>query len=110
MSSRQARTKIVGITDEMTALGLNLAGIKEIYSIKEGNGQEKLIELVNRENVAVLIITERLADLNRMILNRVTRRPWPVVVEIPGPEGHSDRETSTLRELVKSALGIDIEI
>ncbi len=105
------RTKIVGLTDEMTSLGLRLAGIKHVHSVPEGeNGRELLRQLIQDESVAVLIITERYAEMNRKILDRAALRPWPVIVEIPGPEGKIERETSTLKTLVKNALGIELNL
>ncbi|RMG22920.1 MAG: hypothetical protein D6732_25250 [Methanobacteriota archaeon] len=111
MSRAIERSRIVGLTDEMTSLGLRLAGIKNVYSVPEGdNGRDLLRKLVQDDSVAVLIITEKYAEMNRRILDRAALRPWPVIVEIPGPEGKMERETSTLKTLVKNALGIELEL
>lgn len=105
------RRKIVSVTDEMTALGLKLAGIGEVNSIKEDESASNLISnYASDQEVAVLIVTEAIGQENRTLLNRITQRPWPVIVEIPGPEGKMDRESSTLKELVKRALGIEMDI
>jgi len=105
------RTKIVTLTDEITALGLKLAGIGEVSSIKDGEtGTAELTAYANDPDIAVLIITEDIGDKNRVIINRITQKPWPVIVEIPGPDGKKVRESSTLKELVKRALGIEMEI
>ncbi len=115
MSTRVERSHIVGLTDEMTALGLKLAGIKRIYPIRDDEtnvetSRDLLVKLIADESVAVLIITEKYADMNRAILDRAALRPWPVIVEIPGPEGKIQRETSTLKTLVKNALGIELDL
>lgn len=111
MSRTVERSRIVGLTDEMTSLGLRLAGIKNVFSVPEGeNGRELLTKLIQDDSVAVLIITEKYAEMNRKLLDRAALKPWPVIVEIPGPEGKIQRETSTLKTLVKNALGIELEI
>jgi len=105
------RQRIATITDSITALGLKLAGMGEVSSIREDeNAADLITEYANNPSIAVLIVTERIGENNRDLLNRISQRPWPVVVEIPGPEGKMDRESSTLKELVRQALGIEIEI
>lgn len=109
--STKKRNIIVTITDDITALGMKLAGIGEVIPIKEGESSTKHItKLANNPKVAVMIITEKIGEENRTLLNRITLRPWPVVVEIPGPEGKIDRESSTLKDLVKRALGIEMDV
>jgi vacuolar-type H+-ATPase subunit F/Vma7 len=109
--SKIIREKIVGMTDELTSLGLRLAGIGNVIALKpDDTGSKQLSKIANDETVAVLIITESYAEKNRDVLNRLSRRPWPVIVEIPGPEGKIERESSTLKELVKNALGIEIDL
>ena len=51
-----------------------------------------------------------IGEENRELLGRISKKPWPVVVEIPGPEGKIERESSNLKELVRQALGIEIDI
>ena len=105
------RSRIVGLTDEMTSLGLTLAGIKHIYAVPEGDdGRKLLTKLLQDDSVAVLIITEKYAEMNRRIIERAMLRPWPVIVEIPGPEGKMEKEESALKSLVKNALGIELDI
>lgn len=105
------RTKIVAVVDEMTALGLHLAGIQSVAALHdEETGYHEILHFANDETVAVMIITEFYAEQNQDILARIARRPWPVIVEIPGPEGKITREESTLKALVRDALGIEIEI
>ena len=55
-------------------------------------------------------MTEKIGEENRELLGRISKKPWPVVVEIPGPEGKIERESSNLKELVRQALGIEIDI
>ncbi len=108
--SNVTREKIYVLADEMTGLGLKLAGIGNIIELSdERTGQEELIKLANDESVAIVIITEKFAELNRSIINKITLKPWPVIVEIEGPEGKMEMETNTLKELIRSAIGIEVE-
>lgn len=103
--------RIATITDEITALGMKLAGIGEVAAVKEDENASSIITAYASDpSIAVLIVTEKIGEENRSLLNRITQRPWPVVVEIPGPEGKMDRESSTLKELVRRALGIDMDV
>ncbi len=105
------RYKIATITDDITAIGMRLSGIGEAKSVKDGESGSKLIsQYANDATIAVIIITESIAAENRTLINRITMRPWPVIVEIPGPEGKIEKESSSIKELVKRAIGIDMDI
>ncbi|MHA2503679.1 MAG: V-type ATP synthase subunit F [Candidatus Kariarchaeaceae archaeon] len=109
MSSQ--RNRIATITDSITALGMKLAGMGEVAAVDDEKlATEMISQYANDPTIAVMIVTERLGEANRELLNRISQRPWPVVVEIPGPEGKMERESSTLKELVRQALGIEMDI
>ncbi|MCH8908366.1 MAG: hypothetical protein IH840_14860 [Candidatus Heimdallarchaeota archaeon] len=105
------RINIATVTDDITALGVKLAGIGNVAAVKEGEtGRAEIMEFANDPTVAVIIVTESIGEKNRDLLNRITLRPWPVVVEIPGPEGKIERDSSSLKELVRRALGIEMDV
>lgn len=109
--SSVTREKIYVLADEMTGLGLKLAGIGNVIELKDGNtGYDELIKLANDESVAIVVITQKYAELNRAIINKITLKPWPVIVEIEGPEGKIKMETNTLKELIRSAIGMEIDL
>lgn len=109
--SKSERSIIATVTDDITALGMKLAGIGEVASIKDGeSAADHITKFASDPSIAVLIVTESIGEENRVLLNRITTRPWPVVVEIPGPEGKISRESSSLKELVRRALGIEMDI
>lgn len=90
---------------------MKLAGIGEVAFVTSGeSGLDLITKYANDPSIAVIIITEEIGELNRNLLNKITQKPWPVIVEIPGPEGKLERESSTLKDLVKRALGIEMEI
>ena len=105
------RYKIATVTDDITALGMRLSGIGEVTTIKDGESASSAIsDYANDGSIAVIIITEVIAEENRLLINKITLRPWPVIVEIPGPEGKLEKESSSIKELVKRALGIEMDI
>jgi len=109
--SAPERTVIATVTDDITVLGMKLAGIGKIAAVKDDeSGSNYISEFASDPSVAVLIVTEKIGEQNRALLNRISQRPWPVVVEIPGPEGKIEKESSTLKDLVKRALGIEMDI
>ena len=109
--SERDRNKIATITDDVTALGMKLAGIGEVSALKDDeNAFDLITQYANDPTIAVIIITESIGEKNRNLLNKITQRPWPVIVEIPGPEGKIERETSTLKDLVKRALGVEMDL
>ncbi len=109
--SATERNIIATVTDDITALGMKLAGIGEVVALKDGEkANDYISKLANDPSIAVIIVTERIGEENRLLLNRITQRPWPVIVEIPGPEGKIERASSTLKDLVRRALGIEMDV
>lgn len=104
--------KIVAIGDEDTIIGLQLAGVKETIVFDDSDRVEHtLIALSRREDVAVILITERLATQTQELIAQIQQeRTYPVIIEIPDKGGKIEKETDTLRELVKQAVGVELEI
>jgi len=101
--------KIVAICDEDTALGLELAGIHEVY-VPDGDEREIFHEIIEREDVGIMFVTEDVAksisrDLKEFFLQG---KEFPIIVEIPGKEkveGYIDNISS----LIKRAVGVSVE-
>ena len=101
--------KIVAMCDEETAIGLKLAGFHEIYI--PGDARKIFREVTSRKDVAVLFITERIAegiskDLKEYLLQR---EDLPIVVEIPDKKGKLPEHVDNISMLVRRAVGVDIE-
>jgi V/A-type H+-transporting ATPase subunit F len=80
---------VVVIGDRTTVTGFRLAG-----------------------SVGVVVITERIADKHRETLLRMGREKKglaPIVVEIPDLTGPVKREKDPIKELIRRALGAEIE-
>ncbi len=87
--------------DEFT-LGFQLAGIKDIVTIKEGEG-EKIMELLHSEVGIVMVDAtsfEELDDFDKMQLEDAIK---PVFVVMSAEE--SDHN---LRRMIKKSIGVDV--
>lgn len=101
--------KIAAICDEYLAIGLELAGVHEVY-VPEGNEREIFNEIIEREDVGILFITENIAKVLRRDLKEffLQGKRFPIIVEIPGKEkveGYVDN----ISALIKRAVGISID-
>ncbi|WP_048151040.1 V-type ATP synthase subunit F [Palaeococcus ferrophilus] len=100
--------KIVLMGDRDTALGFKLAGVHEVYAFEEtaletDRARNKLKELIEREDVGIILITERLAD--RIGLPEVT---FPIILQIPDKFGSLFGEEQ-IKEIVRRAIGVEIK-
>lgn len=100
--------KIVLMGDRDTALGFKLAGVHEVYAFEETpleteRARNKLKELIEREDVGIILITERLAD--RIGLPEVT---FPIILQIPDKFGSLFGEEQ-IKEIVRRAIGVEIK-
>ncbi len=90
---------------------MKLAGIGDVVSVSDvSNANKEILHYGEDPNIAVIIVTENIGEAHRSLLNKLMQNPWPVIVEIPGPEGKISTDNSSLKNLVKRALGIEIDI
>jgi len=104
--------KIVVVGDEDTIIGMQLAGVKETIVLEDSERvAPTLRELSRREDVAVVLITERLVTQVQELITQIQQeRTYPIIVEIPDKGGKLEKETDALKELVKRAVGVELEI
>ncbi|WP_457752590.1 V-type ATP synthase subunit F [Thermococcus sp.] len=100
--------KIVLMGDRDTALGFKLAGVHEVYSFEETSlenerAKNKLKELIERGDVGIILITERLAQ--RIGIPDVA---FPIILQIPDKFGSIFGEEQ-LREIVRKAIGVELK-
>jgi len=110
ISSSITPSSIVSITDSLTALGLRLTGILEAYEGETKEETEELIkEVVKDPSVAVIIITQPIAQDNYSLIQYLSStKDFPIFVEIPDIHGHQEGKQDRIRELIRHAVGIDI--
>ena len=91
-----------------TQVGMRLAGIEGIVVHEPEEVKKALTEAMAMEDVAVILITERLLQLcPEMIYDLKLKAKRPLIVEIPDRHG-SGNIGESIGEYVKQALGITI--
>ena len=107
----EERSGIACVGDEDTVIGLRLAGVKKAEIINDPKeAKEKILYFAKSKEVGVLILTEEIVGENQDLINKLIEKPFPIIVEIPSSKGHISKERDTLKELVKKAVGIDLNI
>ncbi len=101
--------KIAVLCDKDTATGFMLAGVKKIY-VPDDNLVKIWNEIKDEEDIAILLITEKIAeDLDKYLKDFRTRNSVPIIVEIPDKTGHKKDHVDYVSHLIKKAVGIEIE-
>lgn len=104
--------KIASVTDETTASGLRLAGVRET---RVAESREETIEalegLLEEGDWGVIVLTEELAaEVEEWLSEFREERSGvaPIVIEIPGRKGPVPERRESIDKLVKRAVGINI--
>jgi len=85
-----------------------LAGVEGVVADDPREGGPLLRESAHDPDVGILMVTEKIAETNRDIIQEIRAgEEGPVVVEIPGPEGKLPDRPSLI-DLIQEALGIRI--
>ena len=91
-----------------TLMGLRMSGVEGVVIHEEKPLREKLDELMEESDIAVIMITAKLTRLIRDTVNEYKlSRPKPLIIEIP--DRHGDGSISgTLTGYVKDAIGVSL--
>lgn len=91
-----------------TVVGLRLAGIEGDLVHEESEVRKLLLDAMNREDVGIILITERLASLcPNLVYDLKLNRTRPLIVEIPDRHG-SGRSKDSITRYVREAIGVKI--
>lgn len=94
------------IGDEDTVLGFSLVGLSGQAVHDEAEARDAWAKALDDKSNAVIIITEKAADMIRETVDRyLFSESFPLVVEIPNPRESFSRD---LRVLVNEAIGVSI--
>jgi len=102
--------RIAAIGDRETVAGFRLAGVSEAHvATHDFQAQKELKRIFNMPGIAVVFIT---ADIYPHVKDMVSERRntgevYPIVVEIPPMRG--EMKEDPIREIVRRAVGIDME-
>ncbi|MCJ2533904.1 MAG: V-type ATP synthase subunit F [Candidatus Thermoplasmatota archaeon] len=100
--------KLATLCDEDTAVGLRLAGLKEIYVPKE-DSTKIWKELSERDDIGIIFITEQIVeDLQRELKDFRLQNNIPIILEIPDKKGRLQDHADFVSHLIKKAVGVEI--
>jgi V/A-type H+-transporting ATPase subunit F len=101
--------KIAAFCDNDTAVGLRLAGIKDLF-ISNDNNFELWKQIKEREDIGILFITEQISeDLKKYLKDFRLRNNIPIIVEIPDKKGKIKDHENFISHLIKKAVGIEVK-
>ena len=91
-----------------TQVGMRLAGIEGIVVHEADEVRKALTDAMEMEDVAVVLITERLLTLcPEMVYDPKLNRRRPLIVEIPDRHGNG-RTRDSITRYVREAIGVKI--
>ncbi len=91
-----------------TQMGMHLAGIEGVVVHEEEEVREALTTAMEKEDVAVILMTERLVQLcPELVYDLKLNRKQPLIVEIPDRHG-SGRGKDSITRYVREAIGVKI--
>lgn len=91
-----------------TQVGMRLAGIDGIVVHEAAEVQKALKEVFERDDVAVVLITETLLNLcYDLVYDLKLNRKSPLIVEIPDRHGNG-RTKDSITRYVREAIGLNI--
>ena len=99
--------KIAAIGDRASVYGFAALGL-DTYFVTAEDETKMFLRRLENENYAVIYITERLAELVKDELERISELPLPAVIPIPGVYGNTGTGMRAVNESVIKAVGSDI--
>jgi len=100
--------KIAALCDKDTAVGLQLAGIKETY-VSDKDTRNLWSEISERDDVGIVFITEKVAEyLKRELKDFRLQNNIPIILEIPDKKGRIKDHVDFVSHLIKKAVGVEI--
>jgi len=102
-------TGIALVTDKKTATCFKLAGLSDVYSVKDAVGSEKCIQaLLEKNNLKIVLVSERL--LNKFqIFEKNRSDKFPLIIPIPDISDQKVPKIDLIVELIKRKTGIEVK-
>ncbi|MHA1862849.1 MAG: V-type ATP synthase subunit F [Candidatus Thorarchaeota archaeon] len=103
--------KIAVIGDIDTVTGFRLVGVSECATPKSPDETRELLYSFFRDpNMGLIIITEPLAEEVEDTVVELSQSPVPVILLISDRTGSTGTYEAILKELIRRAVGIEINI
>ena len=91
-----------------TLVGMRMSGVEGVVLHSEQDVRDKLNELLDDKDIAVILITSTLVDLIRETVYELKlNRSQPLIIEIPDRHGNGKTKDS-ITKYVKEAIGVDM--
>lgn len=91
-----------------TQTGMRLAGIEGVVVHEEHEVRAALDQALDKNDIAVILITEKLAKLLPGYIKHIKlNKSYPLVVEIPDRHGTS-RSSDSITKYLKESIGLNI--
>ena len=101
--------KIAAFCDKDTAVGLRLAGVKEIF-IPKDDAVDLWYKITDRDDIGIVFITEeKAAEIGKHLKDYRIRNNIPIVVEIPDKKGRRKDHVDFVSHLIKKAVGVEVK-
>jgi V/A-type H+-transporting ATPase subunit F len=101
--------KLAAFCDNDTAVGMRLAGVSELF-IPNGKPLEVWNQIIERDDIGILFVTERIAeDIEKYLKDFRIRNNIPIIVEIPDKKGRKKDHVDFVSHLIKKAVGIEVK-
>ena len=93
-----------------TKMGMRFAGIEGVVVHQEDEVRSELEKAMNRDDIAVILITETLVSLcPDLIYDLKLNRKQPLIVEIPDRHGNG-RTKDSITKYVQNAIGVKLQL
>ncbi len=100
------RGKIAAIGEQDIIEPLKMVGV-DIYPVTQTNVKEVLLSIVNKGYSVVLIGEDSIEGIEELFL-KLSLKPMPSIIPIPGKGKSKGFAYKRLREIIKKAVGTDI--
>jgi len=103
--------KIILVADRRTARCFRLAGLSEVYPVRSTQEAERLIiEFSERRDVAIILITEPIANAILSTVEKLVELEHPRIIPIPDLKREAVLKADLTRDLIKRKSGIEFKL
>lgn len=96
------------IGDEDAIIGFGILGVSGKIAENADEARHAFEEILEDKDTGIIIITERVADMIRPIVNKyLLTVSFPLVIEIPDRNGAKE-DRPGIKEMVNAAIGIKL--
>ena len=97
------------LADSYTATCFKLAGLSNIFSVKNVKEAEKqLFSLLDKNDLKIILVTEQL--INQMQIFEIIPEKSPLIIPITNLKGSTVLKTDLIAELIKRKTGIEVKL